>query len=146
MKHYHCTDYLNAQTILSSGYRVKLDEDYFYNGFYEDHVMLQRGLFSMLSEEAKRRVGAFGEDGPSKRQYDDLVVEWLRDYGHGTIIWVSEDGPDFTYGDNCLEVTLPGDAVLISKDPLSGGLGGAYWYDEPVIPSRHFKLHSTSEE
>jgi hypothetical protein len=146
MNHYHCTDYLSAQTIISKGYRVRLDEDYFHNGIYEDHVMLQRGMYRMLSEQAKLRVGELGQDRISKIQYHSLVVEWLGAYGGGTIIWLSDDGPDYGYGDTCLDVKLPGDAVLIAKDNLSGGLGCAYWYDVSTIPKHYFSCYNSPQE
>ena len=136
-KLYHCADTGSSENILKFGYKTKLDSEYFFNGLYEDHAVLQRGLIAMLADKDKNFF--LDKELPLKNNdYEKLISLWLKEFSDGTILWVSTE-PDHTYGEVCLEVSLPWDATKICEHQ---DLGTAYYSSETPISPNHFSLKS----
>jgi hypothetical protein len=132
MTWYHATGIPQSEAILSDGFRTVMTDWTFKELF--DNVA------SLLPRESQRELYEVTGDTypipPPKRMVDALKRLWNKDYGAGTVIWVSRE-PFEGYGEVLMEVDLPSSAKKIGED----GQGGVAFYvpKESISPSR-FKV------
>lgn len=128
---YHCASSSKTEKILSDGFKAPVD----FLAYYDT-------LISMLPpEEADDLRGRYPDD---TRRGKVMLASAVRDrwnarYGKGTLIWLSEDAPDDTYGSSCLVFTTPPGLVRVVD------AGDELYYFPRKIPSKYFKVYELKE-
>lgn len=138
---YHCTDVESADKILKDGFSC-IPKDEFHDFFVNLDELAKMIGYSKQKIDAliKERTQYLLTDTDKfidieLKQTGVIAREWLKKFGHGTIIWVSKE-PNHEYGPCCLEVKLPKSAKLVVEDDDQL----AYWFPKNVIPSKNFKI------
>lgn len=125
---YHCTTAMSAERILREGFYPNYDLDLF-DTYWEDYGR-------MLGDEWMQKMAQaeYGGVGDFRKLLKQLRREWLEKFEAGTMIWVFKV-PDDTYGDYCLQVTIPpGSKRAYEKSDW------LWWVPMKPIPPKYFKL------
>lgn len=138
----HCTR--RAESILRNRFQGGLDKDYVLHHFDEWVGNIPREDYAKVVE---LRSSIESRDTLSMSEEEEEAIEaifeiWEKHYGHGTVIWVSDNEPRLEYGNDCLIFTPPEGTIEIIDDVVTGmgALGSmALWVPMKPIPPEYFE-------
>lgn len=137
MPYYHCTKPEYAALIEAAGFTTEYPWESFRH-YADEYAMLYdpqtaeriRMLHRFLDEAEDHRNAE--EAARWRPELEEFWRRWIRDWGHGSTIWVASDEPKTLFGDACFEVTKPPGTVDIINDML-------WWVPATPIPPKFFK-------
>ncbi len=137
MPYYHCTKAEYASLIETGGFVT----DYSWESF-KRYANLYASLYGRRTRERISMIQQFFEDAERhgnaeeadrwRPELEAFRERWLKKWGKGTIIWVSDKEPLTMFGDACFEVRKPPGTKITMY-------GSLWWVPKSPIPPRYFK-------